>query len=178
MALLVLATFLFPRARAAAKTGSQADEAKQTLSEIRASAVAVENEADELRMTIARPDASPESSLSRLMMLKDEVNRMGKEFSTLEAERQSLPEWEQQALDKTLPLLQATAAHTEGAIEYYNENRSHMWTDAGRGYTDRIYDESKQIATTLQNYLRYEKALSKEQRLNREVSSRGSELGL
>ena len=181
VALPILATLSFPLAHAAGTTSHSitvGDEAKRTLQEIQTSAVAVEDEADELRMIILRPESNPESSLFRLIFLKDEVNKMGKELSGLEAERQSLADWEQRAVDNTLPLLQATAADTQSAIEYYNANRSHLWMESSDGSADRIYEESKQIATTLRNYLKYDKLRNQEQRLNRDLVAPGGEAGL
>ena len=166
----------FPLARAAGASSHKiavADEAKQTLKQLQDSAVAVEEEADELRMMIARPESALESSLSRLIFLKEQVNKMGKEMSSLEAERQSLADWEQRAVDNTLPLLQATAAATQSAIEFYNANRAHLWMEVSDGSADRIYEESKQIATTLGNYLKYDKLHNQEQRLNRELVAPG-----
>lgn len=96
----------------------------------------------------------------------------------LEAGRQALPDWGQKAIERALPLLPATAANTQGAIEYYNENRTHLGTDASRGYADRIYQETKQVATVLANYLKYDKLSRQEQRLNEETSARGRTLGL
>ena len=181
MGVSLLAALAVPLAQAAAKTtrsATLADESKQTLQQIRASAVAVENEADQIRMMIARPGFSPESSLSQLLAVKDKVNRMGKEIHSLEAERGSLPVWEQRAIGQTLPLLQATAADTQGAIEYFNDNRSLLWTGTSRGYADRIYNQSSRIATTLRDYFKYDRLREREQRLQREINATGAELGM
>jgi hypothetical protein len=180
LAVPVLLSLSLPLAQARGKAnfGGPADDSRQTLKDMRISALAVENEAAELTGIIAQPQSSPESTLSRLIVLKDEVNKMGKELSRLEAERQALPDWEQRAVDKTLPLLQATAANTQGVIEFYNDNRSHLWTAAGRGYADRIYDESKQIAATLHDYLKYDKLSRQEHRLSQDLAASTSELGL
>ena len=114
------------------------------------------DEADQLRM-IANSKSSPDSHLAKLTALKGEVNRMGQEITSLMAERESLPPWEQPAVDKALPLLQATAANTESAIEYFNENRDRLWTEAYRDYADRVWRDSEQIAKILKNYLKYDK---------------------
>jgi hypothetical protein len=130
--------------------------AKKTLKQIQASAAAVANEPDQLRM-IANPKSNPDSHLAKLTALKGEVNRMGQEISSLEAERESLAPWEQLAVDEALPLLQATAANTESAIEFFNENRDRLWTEAYRDYAVRVSQDSEQIAKTLKNYLKYDK---------------------
>jgi len=165
----MLITLSLPLAQAAVKmagTITVADFAKETLAkktlkQVQASAAVVADEADRLRM-IANSKSSPDSHLDKLTALKVEVNRMGQEISSLEAERESLAPWEQQAVDEVLPLLQATAANTEGAIEYVSENRNRLWTEAYRDYADRVWEDSAQIAKTLKDYLKYEKLRDQE----------------
>jgi len=121
-----------------------------------------------LRM-IANSKSSPDSHLAKLTALKGEVNRMGQEITSLMAERESLPPWEQPAVDKALPLLQATAANTESAIEYFNENRDRLWTEAYRDYADRVWRDSEQIAKTLKNYLKYDTLRDQEVRVEERI---------
>jgi hypothetical protein len=127
--------------------------AKKTLKQAQASAAAVADEADELRR-IANPMLGPDWHLDKLTALKDEVNQMGQEISSLRAERESLARWQQQAVDEVLPLLQATATNTASAIEYFNENRDHLWMESYRDYADRVWQGSDQIAKILKNYLK------------------------
>ena len=135
--------------------------AKKTLKRAQASAAAVADEADELRR-IANSMFSPDWHLDKLTALKGEVNRMGQEISSLRAERESLAPWEQQAVDEVLPLLQATAANTESAIEYFNENRDRLWMETYRDYADRVWRGSDQIAKILKNYLKSDRLLDQE----------------
>ncbi|MGD1154295.1 MAG: hypothetical protein ABSA41_00525 [Terriglobia bacterium] len=118
---------------------------------------------------IANSKSSPDSHLAKLTALKGEVNRMGQEITSLMAERESLPPWEQPAVDKALPLLQATAANTESAIEYFNENRDRLWTEAYRDYADRVWRDSEQIAKTLKNYLKYDTLRDQEVRVEERI---------
>jgi hypothetical protein len=89
--------------------------------------------------------------------MKDEVNRMGRELTVLEAERDALPTWEQQAVDDTLPLLKDAAENTSSAIQYFNEGRTHLWTPAYRDYANRVYEDSRQITKSLKSDLKYGK---------------------
>jgi hypothetical protein len=101
----VLAALLSPSAHLYAKAvenSTLAGQARQSLFEMRDSAVVAENNADELRMIVTRPDAIPESVSTRLKVLKSEVNKMGAEIKNLQVEREALPGWEQRAIDKTL----------------------------------------------------------------------------
>lgn len=139
------------------------EEARQTLKEIRMTSIGAEEEADQLRLCIENTTMSPDSHLTRLLALKDEVNKMGQDISRLETERESLAPWERQAVDKILPLLKETAASTESAIEYFNDNRSHLWTPVYRSYADRIWSDTERVDKTLKDYLKYAKAYDQEQ---------------
>jgi hypothetical protein len=127
--------------------------AKRTLKRAQSSAVVVAGEADELKR-VSNSLLSPYWHVDKLTALKGEVNGMSREISNLRAQRDSLSPWEWHALDEVLPLLQATAANTESAIEYFNENRDHLWMETYRDYVDRVWLGSDQIAKILKNDLK------------------------
>ncbi|MGO8814242.1 MAG: hypothetical protein ACLQVG_06175 [Terriglobia bacterium] len=135
--------------------------AKKTLQRAQASAAAAAGEADQLRR-VSNSMCSPDWHVEKLTALKGEVNRMSREMSNLRAQRDSLSPWEQHALDEVLPLLQATAVNTESAIEYFNENRDHLWMETYRDYTDRVWKDSDQMARILRNYLKSDRLLDQE----------------
>lgn len=135
--------------------------AKRTLQQVQISASAAANQAQQLEM-IASPNSSSDSHLAKLEVLKAEVNRMGQKISDLEAEYESLVPWEQGAVDKVLPLLKATAASTDNAIAYFNENRNSLWAETYRNYAGSIRQDSAQIAKTLKDYLKYDKLREQE----------------
>ena len=170
---LLIASSLSMAQAAGAKSNS-ATAAKETLKDIEESALAATDEAEHLEQFIANPAFSPESHLDKLMALKEEVNKMGREAGTLEAERDSLAPWEQQALDKTMPLLKEAAANTTNAIEYFNENKSHLWADNYHEYASHILRDSEQIAKTLKDYLKYAKAHDQERQLEQSLGVGGN----
>jgi hypothetical protein len=128
-------------------------QAKKTLKRAQASAAMAADEADELRRN-ANSMFSPDWHVDKLTALKSKVNRMSWEISKLRVQRDSLPPWEQHAVDEVMPLLQATAVDTESAIEYFNENRDHLWMKTYRDYADRVWQGSDQVAKILKNYLK------------------------
>jgi septal ring factor EnvC (AmiA/AmiB activator) len=140
-------------------------QAKESLKEVEQAAATAADEADQLRQIIYSVTSSPETHSAQLEALKDEINQMGREISDLEAERESLTPWEQRAIDQTLPLLHDAAANTENAIEYFNNNKTHLWTEAYRGYADHVWQDSDQIAKSLKNYLKYAKVHDQERHL-------------
>jgi hypothetical protein len=98
---------------AEASTGS--DQARETLREIQRSASKAADAADSLRQFADR--FSVESQYDKLMAVRDDINRMGKDISNLQAESGLTP-WEKQAVDRV-----DTAKDAQDAINFFNENR-------------------------------------------------------
>ena len=90
---------------------------------------------------------------------------MVREINQLEAEHDLLAPWEQHAVDKAAPLLNEAALKTQKAIEYFDANRNLLWSGEYREYTTEIRKDSKQIAKTLKDYLKYEKVSGEEQQM-------------
>ncbi|WP_321472326.1 hypothetical protein [uncultured Paludibaculum sp.] len=140
------------------------------LEEMRSVASDSATEAEHLRMYAANSALSSDSHLSPLWALKYDVNQMSKEISALEAERDTLQPWEQQAVDKVVPLLKEAATNTEGAIEFFNNNHNFLWSPQYRTYTENVKRDSDQIAKTLKNYLKYEKVQQEEEQLRSTIT--------
>lgn len=142
-----------------------ADEARVTLKDFDATASLLGSDADQLRTFINAANMDADSHLDQLEAIKAKVNKMGKELASLESQRDSLSSWEQQAIDKSLPLLKSVASNTESAIHYFNDNRNNLWTPVYRGYADAIYKDSETISKTVGDYLKYAKAHAVEQKM-------------
>jgi len=165
-----------PISQAAAKQDriTMSDEARETINDLRQQAASAAEQADELRQLTLHPSNDPDSNIPRLDAIKDEINAMGKEMQALENERESLAGWERQAVDKTEPLLREMASTTTKALEYYNENRTHLWTDDYRHLADKILDDADQVSHTLRDYLAYAKASEKERKLSHTLGFSGA----
>jgi hypothetical protein len=114
---------------------------------------------------MAKSGRDPESHLEGLAVLRDDVNNIGGELRSLEAERGSLSEWEAKALDQIMPLMQDAADNAEQAIQTYNSGRQHLWSTSYPDETARIFKDTDQVAALLRNYLRLANTREKEQRL-------------
>jgi hypothetical protein len=153
---------------AEASTGS--DQARETLREIQRSASKAADAADSLRQFADR--FSVESQYDKLMAVRDDINRMGKDISNLQAESGLTP-WEKQAVDRVDALLTDTAKDAQDAINFFNENRVDLWEGQYRGYVDGVYQGSEHIAATLKEYLKYAKAHDQEEQLQESLKATG-----
>ena len=148
-----------------------AQEARETLKELKGVAAKAAGEAENLDYLSQRSTVSADSHTTPLMELREEVNTMGKEIATLEAQRDSLEPWEQEAVDKVVPLLKEAADNTQGAIHFFNTNRTHLWSSDYQAYAQKVESDSNQIAKTLQNYLKYEEVREAETQLQSTIGA-------
>jgi vacuolar-type H+-ATPase subunit I/STV1 len=96
----------------------------------------------------------PEGQLADLAVLKDDINKIGSELRTLEAERGSLSEWEAKALDEVTPLYLDAAAKVNDAILTYNQDRQGLFATAYLGDTEQVNKDAQKAATVLHDYLK------------------------
>jgi len=152
--------------QAAAKPNdnSPATQARVTLEQVDSLTASIADSADWLAMWAKSPERL-EGQLDRLDLLREDVNKAGRELQLLGTERESLAEWESRAFDEVLPRMQDIAANTEKAIEAYNSNRNHLWTTSFPEETAKIFEDAKQAKEMLDGYLKLAAVREQEQRL-------------
>jgi hypothetical protein len=136
--------------------GAQAAPNPQTqisLQEMDSSSAAIAMTADKMELT-ATPFSDPDEQQEGLDLLRQDMNEIGRDLRTLEAERQALPEWESQALDRVSPQLKEIARNVERSIAQFNYARNHLWTTSYRENLAAIADQAKEINHALTGYLK------------------------
>jgi len=156
----LLAAMSLPAAFAAPKPPN--DPAKDLLQDVRSLAAAAADNADNLKAHLAEAQCDSECHLTYLDALKDETNKMGKDIATLQRERDTLPDWEQHAIDRVFPMLQADAADISKEMAFYNENQNRTWDPEQIGVANDAEDQTGRIAAVLKNYLTSEKLREKQ----------------
>jgi len=154
---------LFP-VQGAPKPGAESTEAKMKFEQIEAWSANVADEAFRLGQ-MAGYQRDPEAHLEGLAIIKEDVNKIGSQLQSLEAERNSLSAWEVRALDQTLPLMQEVAVNAEKSIQTYSSDRGRLWDTSYAVDTATINKDADEVATTLRNYLALAKAREKEVRI-------------
>lgn len=143
----VLMTASVSVAHAAPDAGGQvsAKDAKtveSTFKQMDSQAAAISNNAFIMNHAIARTD-DYEFQVYHLADLKDQVNRVGKELAAIEAERQSLPQWQRDAVDQITPVMHDIASEANEAIKTYN-------VDQDRLFASNYGDDTKEISVNAQ----------------------------
>ncbi|MCW5977590.1 MAG: hypothetical protein KIT09_05915 [Bryobacteraceae bacterium] len=146
-----------------------AESARRTLQEIETLARSSSYDADVLTRMIENPSSSSDSQMSQLMNRKTEINKMGNDLAMLENERDTPTPWEREAVDKVHPLLKEAAEDTSNAIRHFDENRNFLWARQYRNNAKGVAHDSQRIASTLGDYLKYEKLRDREARIESEM---------
>jgi septal ring factor EnvC (AmiA/AmiB activator) len=166
-----LTTIAMPAAQARNRSGHEEESSRQTLEEIRQLARAASDNGVRLKTLLTPARDSFTVERDALTELKDEVNRMGRDISRMESQRDSLPAWEQQACDRVLPLVQDAASTTSSAIAYLNDNPSHLFATQNLDLLQRLNHDTSRISSTLKDYLAYEKVQQEEQTARTRIES-------
>ncbi|HEV7396269.1 MAG TPA: hypothetical protein VGN86_07135 [Pyrinomonadaceae bacterium] len=166
--MFVLVATLLPAAEKPEST-----EVAQMLQEAKEHAAELARDADELE-SLTRSDVTWQSHAEKLEQIKEHVNAMGRLVPKLIASRDSASPWQQQAIDRMVPLLQELAANTSAAIQHLNQNRVRP---TGGPYTDYLKENAEtahELSDMISSFWRYGQTRAKlehlEQRL--EIASK------
>jgi hypothetical protein len=91
-------------------------------------------------------DVSWESHAAMLSRIKDHVNNTGRIVAKLQEEREEASPWQQQAIDRMVPMLKEIAANTSAAIEHLNQNHERPGTPDYAEYLQQNADTSHELA--------------------------------
>jgi hypothetical protein len=115
-------------------------------------------------------DADLRRETDALQALKTDVNKVAGEVKALEAERGSLPEWQDKALSEITPMLAGVADSVTRAIQEFNVCRPGPGTNSWLTETVKVSRQAGAVSELLGNKLKIAKALDKDHRLERDLS--------
>ena len=165
-----------PLSRVQAGTITVADEARIKIADLDAKAAALAVAADQFTTVIRNLQLDPSSHLEQLIAIREDANQMGREIATVNAEHEALPQWEQQTIARTLPLLKDTAANAEKAIRFFNANRTHLWAGVDyRHYAEQICKDSEQMRKELGDNLELARLQNKERHVKGNLDTESGE---
>jgi hypothetical protein len=146
------------------KDDSPAAEARTMLEQVDSWSASIADAADRLSMETRIPSDS-QSDLEGLDILKDNVNKIGRDLRILVAGQEDLDKWESSAVDEILPLMQEVAANTEKAIETFRSDRNHLWTTAFPVETAKVFEDAAKVKALLDGHLKLATVREQEQRI-------------
>jgi hypothetical protein len=97
------------------------------------------------------------------------VNDLGKTIAKLQAERSQASLLQQQAIDRSVPLLRELASNASDAIEHLNKNQNRPVSGDYPEYLDANADTAHELARLIDTTVEYGHTKTKLERLRDEI---------
>jgi hypothetical protein len=123
---------------------------------------------------LIRTDASWQTHAAMLESVKEHVNQLGRIAKQLEEKRDSASPWQQQAIDRMLPVLRELATNTTAAINHLNENKLRPTTGEYPQYLKENAETAHDLSDMISSFVKYGDARAKMEKLEQklEIASR------
>jgi len=132
-------------------------EASRLLSGVQVDASKIETRATQLMNWDMNPSITWQLYSDQLMMVRKEVNDMGRKLCRLREIRSVVEPWQRAAIDRAGVRIQLLADNAQDAILFTNRYETNFWRPAYRRYADNIYHQSRRLANTMGEYMDYAK---------------------
>lgn len=124
--LLILGTLVLSSSllssRAFAVQKEESAGVQDLLYQARQEAVGLDQDADQMEMLV-RSDLDWQAHAASLESVKAHVNRLGEIIAKLQDERDNASPWQQQTIDRVIPMLREISTNTTNAINHLNNNK-------------------------------------------------------
>ncbi len=127
-------------------------EASQLLKDIQSASNALSRDAATLE-SYTRGGLHWESHAGQLTTAMSHINRIGERLDRLQAIRHAAAPWQQQAIDRIVPVAVNLAERTEAAIEHLNENQGYLWAPSYTDHLKAISDHSDRLKRAVDLHL-------------------------
>jgi hypothetical protein len=173
MGLLAAGCYLISSGAPAEDTPSgSSQEVNQLLSQVKAEAVALEHDCEELAAWTRTTGMNWQSHAEKLNLIREHVNEAGRLLSNLHDARETASPWQQQAIDGIYPLLKQLDDNTESIINHLNENQSKIHFSPYTDYAKAGYELAKDLAALVSDYVEYGKLEVDFHRLQEKLESK------
>lgn len=138
------------------------------LAEAKEQAAQLSMDADDME-SLTRSNASWQTHAEKLNEIRDHVNAMGRLVPKLLESRDSASLWQQQAIDRMVPLLKELAANTTAAINHLNQNKERPTTGSYTAYLQENSETARQLSDMISSFWRYGQTRSKLENLEQKL---------
>jgi hypothetical protein len=161
---LLLAASAYASAVYGAQTPKDSKEVLSILGDIKTEAIQLRDDADQLK-AFTHSTLTWESHARKVEQIKEHVNNAGKSLSKLDSLRGSASPWQQQAIDRTTPLLKELASNVTSTIEQLSKRPALLQTSPYVDYVTANYDVSSNLAELISDYVEYGRSKAKSEEL-------------
>jgi len=171
VALAFAARVVSPQDAAAAQTFQK--EVSQLLEQSKAAAAQLERDALVLQ-SFTRGNLSWQSHAEQLSRIKEHINSMGEDAKRLQDLRPAAAPWQQQAIDRIIPLMTEMASLTESAIEHLNANPNSLHTPEYTEYLKEKAELATELSVLISDSVKYDRVKAKLAELEKSLGLAGS----
>lgn len=143
-------------------------EVTQLLQDIEAQAADLQRDSDTLE-SFTRSRVSWESHATELETIKEHINTIGKTIQKLQDMRSSAAPWQQEAIDRIIPVAQKLASNTTNAIERLNRNRTHLQDPQYQEYLRSNAEAARELSSMVRDFVEYGKTRNALERLEKRL---------
>jgi hypothetical protein len=170
-AALIAVSLPFAQAKTTSTSTVPAARVEAAFQTIAADAANVVSLTDNLSEMAKSSEYSPDLFLSRSHSIKAKINNIAAQLRFLNRHRSELTLAQAQELNRILPLMHNIAQNADKSITTLNADREHLWATSYPTYVNDIYNQADQVRTSVDDYLKLEKARNQEQRLSHELGT-------
>lgn len=163
---LMLMLLLFPVKALAAN--EENTEVSRLLQDARDDAAVLSRDADEME-ALTRTDVSWQTHASMLETVKDHVNQLARVTEQLQAKRSMASPWQQQAIDRMMPLLKELATNTTAAINHLKDHKTRPTSGSYPEYLKQNAETSHALSDMVSSFVRYDHTRAKLERLEQRL---------
>ncbi|MCU1298503.1 MAG: hypothetical protein JWO91_2781 [Acidobacteriaceae bacterium] len=167
MAVLLLFSTLLAKPALAVQSDEN-PQVTQLLEDARGQAAVLSKDADEME-ALTRSDVSWQSHAYMLDKIKEDVNNLGRTAEKLQAARDSASPWQQQAIDRMMPLLKDLAANTTAAINHLRENQIRPATGSYTEYLKENTETAHELSNMISSFVQYGEERAKLEKLEQKL---------
>jgi hypothetical protein len=129
-------------------------EASDSLREVQVLSGKLRLDAEKLE-SFPRSKLSWESHANQLNLVRGHINQIGERLERLQEIRHVTSPWQQQAIDRIVPVAVELASGTEAAIGHLNENKGHLFAPAYGDHLSAISDRADEMKESVNTFLEF-----------------------
>src|SRR6267142_2673155 len=143
-------------------------EVSKLLEDIKMQAADLRHDSDQLE-GFTESYASWESHAVELERMKDRINAIGKTISKLQELRSSASPWQEEAIDRIIPVAQKLASNTTAAIEHLNQSPKRLQDPQYKQYLTSNAEAARQLSNMVKDFVDYGKTRNTLERLEKRL---------
>jgi len=143
-------------------------EASGLLGEVQALSGKLRLDAEKLE-SFPRSKLSWESHANQLNLVREHVNQIGDRLKRIQEIRHVTSPWQQQAIDRIVPVAAELASRAQAAIEHLNENKSYLFAPTYTDHLSTIAQQAGELTDSVNTFVEYGNTRQKLEQLQQKL---------